>query len=143
MDLAAVMDEVGDLLDGIFAGRVFRHPPDGAVPPPAAIVTYPESIDFDATFARGMDRIPDLPVIVLVGRVSARAARTRLAAYVAGAGAKSVKATLEAPGQPTGGGYTAFDTLRVTSVAFDIVAFARVEHLAATFTLDIAGTGAS
>jgi hypothetical protein len=38
--------------------------------------------------------------------------------------------------------YVAFDTVRVTGVEFGVITVADVEHLAASFTLDIAGTGA-
>lgn len=38
--------------------------------------------------------------------------------------------------------YTAFDSLRVANIEFDVVSVARVEYLAATFTLDIFGPGA-
>lgn len=38
--------------------------------------------------------------------------------------------------------YTAFDSVRVTDAEFDVIQMAGVDHLAVTFTLDIAGTGA-
>lgn len=135
MDLGDVMDQVADRLDSITGLRVYPYPPD-TVAPPAAIVTYPESIDYDATYARGMDRIPDLRVIVLVGRVSDRASRDAISVYADGSGTQSVKAVVEA------GTYTAFDSVRVTGAEFDVISMAGVEYLAATFHLDIAGEGA-
>lgn len=135
MDLAAVMDQVGDQLAAITGLRVYRYPSDSPQVP-AAVVTYPAAYMYDETFGRGSDRIT-LPVIVLVGRVSDRASRNRIGAYVDGSGPKSVKQVVEA------GTYTAFDSVRVTGVEFDIVSVAAVEHLAATFSLDIAGTGAA
>jgi hypothetical protein len=134
MDLADVMDEVGDLLDTVTGLRVYRYPPDN-VQPPAAVVSYPEEYTYDATYGRGMDRLT-LPVVVLVGRVSDRTSRDRLGAYVDGSGSSSVKAVLEA------GTYTDFDTLRVVGVEFDVVSVAGVDHVAATLSLDIAGQGA-
>jgi hypothetical protein len=134
MDLANVMDEIGDQLDTIDGLRVYRYPPDN-VAVPAAVVAYPEDYEFDSTYARGMDRITNLPVVVMVGKVSDRASRDRISAYANGAGAKSVKAVIES------GIYTAFDTVRVQMVEFDIVQMANVEYLAATFSLDIAGQG--
>jgi hypothetical protein len=135
VNLAAVMQEVADKLGTVPGLRPFAYPPD-TVTPPAAIVTYPGSYQFDETFGRGMDRIPDLPVLVLVGKVSDRASRDEIGAYCDGSGAKSVKSKLEV------GPYTAFDTLRVAQVEFDVVGIGAVDYLAATFTLDIAGTGA-
>lgn len=134
MDLAAVMDEIGDALDTIDGLRVFRYPPDGPPSPPAAIVTYPEDITFDATYGRGADRMT-LPVVVLVGRVSDRSARDRLAAYAAGSGARSVKQTVE------GATYAALDDLRVIEAEFDVYTVGGVDFLAATFRLDIVGSG--
>lgn len=135
MNLAEVMQAVADRLDTIAGLRVFGYPPD-VVPPPAAVVTYPDTYTYDATYGRGMDRIEDLAVVVLVGKVSDRASRDKIAQWSDGSGATSIKAVLES------GTYTAFDTIRVTQVVFDVVAVGAVEHLAATFTLDIAGQGA-
>lgn len=134
MNLADVMDEIAARLDTIAGLRVHGHPPD-KITPPAAVVTYPDTYNYDQTYARGMDRL-DLPVVVLVGKVSARASRDDLARFADGSGAASVKAVLEA------GTYTAFDTVRVTGAEFDVIAMAGVEYLGATFRLDIAGEGA-
>lgn len=135
MDLGAVMDEVGDQLDTIDGLRVYRYPPD-SVSVPAAVVTYPENISYLETMRRGMDRYPDLSVVVMVGKVSDRTSRDRIAAYADGAGDRSIKAVVEAHT------YEACDTATVTGAEFDIVSMAGVEYLAATFTIDIAGAGA-
>lgn len=128
------MDELGDRLDTITGLRVYRYPPDN-IAEPAAIVTYPENVTYDETMRRGMDRYPDLAVIVLVGKVSDRASRDRISIFANGAGDKSIKAVLD------GGGYESCDSVRVMGAEFDIVSMAGVEYLAATFTLDIAGPG--
>lgn len=134
MNLATVMQELANRLDTITGLRVHAHPPD-KITPPAAVVTYPDTYTYDQTYARGMDRL-ELPVVVLVGKVSARASRDDLARFCAGSGAASVKAVLES------GTYTAFHTVRVTQAVFDVVSIGAVEYLAATFTVDITGTGA-
>lgn len=134
MDLGAVMDEIGDQLDTITGLRVYRYPP-GSVQVPAAVVTYPETYSYDETMRRGMDRIV-LPVVVMVGAVSDRSSRDKIAAYADGAGARSIKTVVEAHT------YEACDSVRVQGAEFDIVSMASVEYLAATFTIDIAGTGA-
>jgi hypothetical protein len=135
MNLGSVMQEIADQLDTIADLRVYGYPPD-SVNAPAAIVTYPGELQFDGSYGRGMDRIPDLTVVVLVGKVSERTARDRIGQYCNGSGAASFKAVIEA------GTYSEFDTVRVASVSFDVVAIAAVEYLAATFILDIAGQGA-
>lgn len=134
MDLGNVMQAVADRIATIAGLHVYAYPPD-TVQPPAAIVTYPGTLTFDETYGRGMDRIEDLGVVLLVGKVSDRASRDLITKWVKGSGAASVKAVIES------GTYTAFDTVRVVKAEFDIIAVAGVEHLAATLTLDIAGTG--
>lgn len=135
MDLAAVMDEVAARINTIDGLRAFGYPPD-SVQPPAAIVSYPETYTYDETYGRGMDRIT-LPVVVVVGKVSDRASRDQLGAYVNGDGARSIKAVVESAT------YTELETVRVIDAEFDVVRIANVDYVAATFSLDIAGTGAS
>lgn len=134
MNLADVMQAVSDRLDTIDGLRCFAYPP-GTVSPPAAVVSYPDTYTYDETYGRGMDRLK-LPVVVVVGKVSDRSARNQLGAYVDGSGAASVKAVLES------GTYTAFDSVRVESVEFDVVTIAGTDYMAGLFTLDIAGSGA-
>lgn len=134
MNLAAVMDELAERLDEIDGLRVFPYPPTKPPSPPAAIVTYPGEITFDATYGRGMDRVSG-SVVVLVGNVVDRVTRDRIAAYSDGDGPKSIKQKLE------GAEYASFDSLRVTGIEFDTVTIGAVDFLSATFTLDIAGQG--
>jgi len=135
VNLADVMDQVADRLQTIPGLRTYAYPV-ASITPPAAIVAYPtEAIAYDATYGRGSDRF-ELPVVVMVGKASERAARDALGAYVDGSGPRSVKAVVEA------GEYTAFHTIRVTEALVDVVTMAAVDYLAATFSLDIAGSGA-
>jgi hypothetical protein len=135
MDLAALMDEIGDVLDTVTGLRVHRHPP-GKVVPPAAIVSYPERIAYDQTYRRGVDRIERMPVVLVVGKATDRAARDTVAEWSAGGGPGSIKALLE------GHGWAACDVLTVTECSFDVVTIAAVDYLAAMFLVDIAGQGA-
>lgn len=134
MDVAAVMDEVATWLRTISGWEVYAWPV-GSASPPAAIVSYPTDLAYDATYGRGMDQLK-LPVVVLVGQANDLAARDRLAAYCKGTGASSVKALLESAA------HIAFHTLRVESVESDVYSVGGVDYLAAIFTLDIAGSGA-
>ncbi len=133
MDLAKVMDEVGDALDTIDGLRVYRWPPD-TVEPPAGVVSYPDTYEYDATMRRGKDRVT-LPIVITVGKASTRTARDRLAAYADGSGPRSIKAVVEAHT------YTACGPPRVTGAEFDLATIAGVEMIAATFMADIAGPG--
>lgn len=135
MNLADVMDQIGDRANVIAGLRVFNYPPE-KLTPPGAWVGYPDNIVFDAAYGRGMDRM-SVPFAVVVGKVSDRSARNRLAAYCNGSGSLSIKAILES------GSYTAFDSLRVEKIEFDPVTVAANVYMGALFTLDIGGKGAA
>lgn len=134
MIVADVMQALADRLDTIAGLRVYAHPPE-AINPPAAVVSYPDSIDYDQTYGRGMDRM-QVPVVVLVKKLSARVARDDLTRFVDGTGPASVKAVLES------GTYTAFHTIRVSTATVDVVEVAGIDYLAVTFMADITGSGA-
>jgi hypothetical protein len=133
MNPAAVMDEIAGKLRSISGLRVFDYPP-GSLTPPAAVITYPEGIDFDATYGRGMDRMV-VPVFVMVGKGNDRGARDRLGAYCDGDGPDSVKWAVEA------GQNVTFDSARVIKIDFDVVTMGGTEYLAALFSVDIVGRG--
>jgi hypothetical protein len=133
MDIADVMDQVATAIDTITGLRVSAYPA-GEITPPAAIVSYPESVTFDATYGRGMDRM-SLPVVVLIGVPNDRQTRDLLTAYCAGSGASSVKAAIES------GSYTALHTIRVEGIDFDVHRVGATDYMAALFTCDIAGPG--
>lgn len=134
MNLAALMDEVAGVLDTVTGLRVHPHPP-ATVTPPAAIVSYPERVAFDQTYGRGMDRIERMPVVLVTGKATDRAARDKVAGWAAGGGPGSIKTVLEAHS------WTECDVLTVTECSFDVVTIAGVDYLAAMFLLDIAGDG--
>jgi hypothetical protein len=129
------MDQLGTALETIDGLRVFPYNAD-RVTPPAAIVQWPDEIEYSATMRRGMDRMT-LPVMVVVGRADARATRDVLAAYLDGSGASSIVAALE------GGTYTACDSVKVAGVpkGVEAVSIASVDYLAAEFVVEITGTG--
>lgn len=134
MNLARVMQEVADAVDEIGGLRTFGYPV-GTLVAPGAIVTYPESIDYDQTYGRGLDKITGLPLWVLVGQVKDKAARDRAGEYAAGTGARSIKQRLE------GRAWVSLDSLFVRQCRFDTVTEAGVDYLAALFTIDIVGDG--
>lgn len=133
MNIDDVMDQVASALDTIAGLRVYAYPP-GEVVPPAAIVGYPDSVTFDETYGRGMDRMT-LPVVVVIGVPTERQTRDLLTAYCAGSGSSSVKATIESAS------YSALHTIRVTGIDFDVFRIGATDHMAALFDCDIAGQG--
>lgn len=135
MDLNNVMKQLADQLDTIADLRINNGPAD-QVQVPAAVVGFPDTLTYDETYGRGMDRL-QLPVAVLVAKVASRNANKQIAKYAAGTGASSIKAVLES------GTYTAFDTCRVMRAEFDVITIGGVDYLGITFAIDIAGQGAS
>lgn len=123
------MDAIGVRLATISGLRVADYPSDAANPP-QAIVSLPETIEYDSTFARGADRVI-IPITVLVGKVSDRAARDALAAYVSGTGAKSVKAAVD--GTLAGVAHT----VRVTGAKVDVITIGAVDYLGASFEAEV------
>lgn len=132
LDLTAVMDAIGARLVGVTGLRVYDYAADAAAPP-AAIVSLPSSVEYDSTAGRGVDRIV-IPVTVLVGKVSERAARDKLGAYIAGEGASSIKSAIEGAGGNLGG---VAQTVRVTGSTVDVVTIGAVEYLGASFDVEV------
>jgi hypothetical protein len=132
LDLNAVMDAIGARLLGVTGLRVYDYAADGASPP-AAIVSLPRRVEYDAVMGRGADRLV-IPVTVLVGRVSDRAARDKLGRYISGTGASSVKTAIEGGDPPLGG---AAQTVRVTEATVDVVTIQAVEYLGASFDVEV------
>ena len=133
MNLASVMDDLADALGTLPGLRVFPYWAD-RVSPPAAVIGWPDPLTYDAAMVRGGDRV-ELPLIVMVGKVDARSARDALGVYLNGSGTGSVKAAVEAH-EPT-----AYGSARVTRAEVGVISVAGVEYLAATFYLDLIGTG--
>lgn len=135
MNVAAVMDEIAVELDTISGLRVFAYPPD-KIDPPAAIVGYPETVTYDVSMGRGTDMIV-FPIFVMVGRLTDRTARDKLAPFLAGSGASSIKGVLRAAAP-----YVAMASLRVASATIEVVTMAGLEYLTAVFTVNVYGQGA-
>ena len=132
MNLAAVMDEIAAALAGITGLRVSAYPP-GSVSPPAGIVSYPDEITYNLTSGPTGARIESLPVVLVAGKATDRAAREAVSGWASTDGPASVKAVLEEAA------YASLDTLTVTRCGFDVVTIAGVDYLAATFDIDISG----
>lgn len=139
MDLYAVMTEVDTRLKTIAGLRVSMGY-EGTVNAPAAVQYPPERVTFDGTYARGSDDLDDLVVVVFVGRSSNRAALKELAPYLAGSGAKSIKAKLDATNVAP---YAACSDLTVMYAEIDDGArIGGRDYLAALFHCKITGSGA-
>lgn len=140
MDLLAVMTEVDTRLRTITALRTTSIGTDSAVSVPAAVQYLPDRIDFDQTAGRGSDKITDLIVVVFVGRANMRNAVKAITPYLAGSGAKSIKAKLD---HTTQNPYTSCFDFQVVYAEIDYSAMiGSVNYLAALFHCNITGSGA-
>lgn len=133
MNLADVMDEIARRLDNISGLRVYSWPTDKFTPP-AAIISYPEEIQFDQTYRRGVDKLT-IPIMVFVPRANAHAAKTLLTQYCDGSGPNSIKSVVES------GDTDHFDDLTVTRAEFDVFKVAGVEYFTVQFDADVTGSG--
>lgn len=135
MRLDEVMDEAAAAVRQITGLKdVYAYPPD-TLTPPAAYISYPQSVDFDETYQRGEDKITDLPIVLVVGKAVERSARDQAARWASGDGGQSLKAALEAYT------WTTCDALVVTSCEFDVELIAGVPYLAALFKATVVGPG--
>jgi hypothetical protein len=136
MDVYAVKDEIATVLKTITGLRAYTWA-QSPVTPPAALPGWPDSIEYVGTYGRGQSKIPDLPLLVVVGQASQRVAAKRLGEYVAESGAKSIPAKLEG----RAGSWTSCDVVTVLTATFPVVSIASVEYLAVEFHLEIVGKG--
>jgi len=127
------MDEISQALDTIDPLRVAVI---GEKPlPPAAYVSYPESMDYHGTYGLGQHKM-ELQVVLIVGRTNDRSTRKNLAAYCDSNDTQSVKTVLESFA------WTTCDDVTVTGVDFDVVRLAAIDHMAAIFAVSVSGSGA-
>jgi hypothetical protein len=134
MDVNAVADELTERLKQL-GPEYYIHPnPPDAVTPPAVILSYPKSVDYDETYGRGMDKISDWEIVAVTGAVSLLTSRKRVMKLASG-GSGGLKALLELPG------YESFDDLRVSTASFDVFTMAGVDYISCTWLVDIWGTG--
>jgi hypothetical protein len=130
------MASISDLRAGIKTNlatisglRVSDYQPDN-INPPVAIV-FPISVDYDETFAKGMQTYT-FSVQIIVGRVSERTGQNAIDAYISSTGASSIKLAIES--NKTLGG-KAFDT-RVTDMRnYGELLVGEVNYLSAEFVV--------
>jgi hypothetical protein len=127
MILTDVMNEIAERV-GTVSPRSYEWPV-GSVVAPAAVVGYPTSYTYDATYGRGMDTM-ELPVVLVAGRATDRAAREELSELL-----PQLKAAIEQ------GSHRAFDDVRVTTIDFDTYTLASIDYISAILNLYITGPG--
>jgi hypothetical protein len=107
--------------------RTSDYQPD-SINPPVAIV-FPISVDYDDTFARGMQTYT-FSVQIVVGRVSERTGQNAIDSFISSTGASSIKLAIESNKTLSG---KAFD-LRVTDMRnYGELLVGEVNYLSAEF----------
>lgn len=136
MRLAAVMDEIAQVLTQVTGLRtVFPYPPP-TLTPPAAYVSYPESFDYDQTYQSGIVQLTGIPIVLVCGKVNDRSARDQMSVWTAADGPSSVKALLSEHK------WLSCDDLQVDDSAKpDQELVAGVPYLAVVFTATAQGPG--
>ncbi len=130
------MSSVAELREGIATNlrtisglRAVATVPDNPTPPIAII--YPQNIEYDETFNRGLQTYT-FRVVVVVGRVDERSAQNRLDSFVASTGSNSVKLAIESDKTLNG---KAFDTRVTTMTNYGSIDISEVVYLSAEFTV--------
>jgi len=130
------MSSVAELREGIATNlrtisglRALATVPDNPTPPIAII--YPQNIEYDETFNRGLQTYT-FRVVVVVGRVDERSAQNRLDSFVASTGSNSVKLAIESDKTLNG---KAFDTRVTTMTNYGSIDISEVVYLSAEFTV--------
>lgn len=126
LNLNTAMDAIGSALANITGLRVHDYVEEW-VTPPAAVVDFPDTVEYDHTLMRGKDRAM-FQVHLMVAKNSPRAARDELAGYMNGAGttSNSVKAAVDAIGPH----------VRVVQARKNVYTIAGVDYLGAVFEVD-------
>lgn len=133
MNIFDITQEIAEALTDIPGLRVSSFPPP-IIQPPCAIVSFPESLDYNRTYGDfGADESV-VPVLVVVSKVSDRAAAKTIELYADRKGDYSIKAAIERFN------YTKADIVHVSRVTFDMYTVNEIDYLAATFLVDVVAT---
>ena len=132
MTPSSVRDGLKTALATITGLRTYDIIPDGIAPPAAVVGLL--SLDFDMSMQRYLDH-GDIEVMVIVGRMSERAAQDKLDAYLAGSGTGSVKAAIEA--DTTLGG--SVQTCRVLSASPTTITVSGADMLCYRYQIEVIG----
>jgi hypothetical protein len=135
VNLGDVMDEIAARIAQApsLAGRTSAQPTDTIVAP-AAAVPYPEHIDFDQTYGRGVDKMTG-EIDVFVGRPLERQTRDLMTRYADSTGPESIKALVD------GDDYASCDSVSIDDVDFDVYTVGDIDYLTAIFTYTVYGPG--
>lgn len=137
--LGVLRQALADQLDELEGVTAYAYAPGNVVTP--CIIVQPGPITYDETFARGTDSFA-FRLLLLVARTPGDdVAAEQLEPFLAGAGAKSIKAAVEADGGDLGG---ACHWVRVTTaMPADSIRWNDISYLGAEFAVELDADGLS
>lgn len=138
MNLTGVLAELAAAVETIDLLKGRAHPfwPDNVAPPTAVVgLPDPEDIELEISYQRGAWRMT-VPIVVVDGRVSDRAAALNIGEYVSTDTPLSIKTAVEDYDL-----YSQIDSVMVTTAGFSVYTIARVDYIAAELEVDVLGSG--
>lgn len=130
MNLGVFMDEMAEAARPVIS-RVYAYPKESIGSPPALVIAWPELVEYDGTYQRGMDTFR-IPAYIVVGKGGVdRARRDQIADWMSG----SFKQAVEA------GAYTGSPVLQVSTGEVDYLEIGGVDYLCIKFMVIMSGYG--
>jgi len=127
--ISQIRDGIATNLRTISGLRAIGTVPDNPNPPLAVI--YPQTMDYDESFNRGLTTY-NFRVVIIVGRADERTAQNKLDAFVSSTGSSSIKLAIES--DKTLGG-KAFDTRVSAMTNYGSIDISEVTYLSAEFNV--------
>lgn len=137
MDLNAVREEMAGKLRAADIGLNITPYQAESVSPPAVLFDVPDGWKYNQLHGRGAELVT-LPVMLLVGRSSARSARTKIEEFANSGGPQSVKRILD---NTTTNVYDSCHAVTVREAEVDNIQVAEIVYLGIVFKVDIFGPG--
>ena len=129
MNLALIMDELA-AAGRTVVNRVFAYP-TSKVEPPALVVAWPELVEYDQTYQRGLDKYM-IPVFLVLGESGTQQGkRDQAAEWLSG----SVKRALDS------GAYSDGASVTVKTGEVDFLTVTGVEYLCFKFMVEVQAAG--
>lgn len=135
-----MIDEIGVRLDTIAGLKVSPYGLAGSIATPGAAIYAPNRIAFDSTYGRGSDAYEDMIVVIFIAMRDRRSAFKELTPYLAGSGAKSIKAIVDAAA--SNAPYASAADVRVEWAEVDEMSIGGTEYVAGLFHINVFGKGA-
>lgn len=137
MNIEAVHEEMAAKLRAAAIGLNITTYQAESVSPPAVLFDVPDGYRYNQLHGRGAELVT-LPVMLLVGKSSARSARAKVNAFATSGGPQSIKAILDNTNTNV---YDSCHAVTVRECEIDNIEVAGIVYLGIVFKVDIFGPG--